>query len=234
LLCASRARTSEVELRIFEPPRFFEAAARPLADRGAGHHRSHLRHLPGRLPDERLHAMEDALGSSSIRSVRALRRLLYCGEWIESHVLHMVMLHAPDFLGVPTRSPGQAAPRAVKRGSASRRPATPSSPRWAAGRFTPSTCASAASTGRPREPSSSAPARARVGARRRDGAAPLGAGFSYPDFERDYELSSRCATPTSTRSTRDIVSSAGLDIDAATTTRTSRSSTSATRTRSTR
>ncbi len=31
--------------------------------------------------------------------LRDLRRLLYCGEWIESHVLHVYMLHAPDFLG---------------------------------------------------------------------------------------------------------------------------------------
>ena len=31
--------------------------------------------------------------------VRELRRLLYCGEWIESHTLHLYMLHAPDFLG---------------------------------------------------------------------------------------------------------------------------------------
>ena len=31
--------------------------------------------------------------------MRALRRLLYCGEWIESHVLHIYLLHAPDFLG---------------------------------------------------------------------------------------------------------------------------------------
>jgi coenzyme F420-reducing hydrogenase alpha subunit len=31
--------------------------------------------------------------------IRALRRLLYCGEWIESHALHVFMLHAPDFLG---------------------------------------------------------------------------------------------------------------------------------------
>ena len=30
-----------------------------------------------------------------------LRRLIYCGEWIESHGLHVVMLHAPDFLGFP-------------------------------------------------------------------------------------------------------------------------------------
>jgi hypothetical protein len=26
-------------------------------------------------------------------------RLIYCGEWIESHALHTYMLHAPDFLG---------------------------------------------------------------------------------------------------------------------------------------
>ncbi|HTT45346.1 MAG TPA: nickel-dependent hydrogenase large subunit, partial [Thermoplasmata archaeon] len=31
--------------------------------------------------------------------IRALRRLLYCGEWIESHPLHIYLLHAPDFLG---------------------------------------------------------------------------------------------------------------------------------------
>ncbi len=31
--------------------------------------------------------------------IRTLRRLLYCGEWIESHALHMYLLHAPDFLG---------------------------------------------------------------------------------------------------------------------------------------
>ncbi len=30
---------------------------------------------------------------------RALRRLIYCGEWIESHALHVYLLHAPDFLG---------------------------------------------------------------------------------------------------------------------------------------
>ena len=31
--------------------------------------------------------------------LRELRRLIYCGEWIESHALHVLMLHAPDFLG---------------------------------------------------------------------------------------------------------------------------------------
>jgi sulfhydrogenase subunit alpha len=46
-----------------------------------------------------VHAMEDALGVTVTEPVRDLRRLLYCGEWIESHSLHIYMLHAPDFLG---------------------------------------------------------------------------------------------------------------------------------------
>ena len=46
-----------------------------------------------------VHAIEDALGVTVDGQLRALRRLLYCGEWIESHTLHVYMLHAPDFLG---------------------------------------------------------------------------------------------------------------------------------------
>jgi coenzyme F420-reducing hydrogenase alpha subunit len=46
-----------------------------------------------------VHAMEDALGVTVSEPLRQLRRLLYCGEWIESHALHVYMLHAPDFLG---------------------------------------------------------------------------------------------------------------------------------------
>jgi coenzyme F420-reducing hydrogenase alpha subunit len=46
-----------------------------------------------------VHALERALGLGIDPAVRALRRLFYCGEWIESHALHIYMLHAPDFLG---------------------------------------------------------------------------------------------------------------------------------------
>jgi len=46
-----------------------------------------------------VHAMENACGVKVEGQLRALRRLLYCGEWIESHALHVFMLHAPDFLG---------------------------------------------------------------------------------------------------------------------------------------
>jgi coenzyme F420-reducing hydrogenase alpha subunit len=45
------------------------------------------------------HALEMAFGIEVGGPLRALRRLLYCGEWIESHVLHMFLLHLPDFLG---------------------------------------------------------------------------------------------------------------------------------------
>ncbi len=46
-----------------------------------------------------VHAIERACGVQITPEIRHLRRLLYCGEWIESHGLHMHLLHAPDFLG---------------------------------------------------------------------------------------------------------------------------------------
>jgi len=65
-----------------------------------------------------VHAVEDALGIEVNEPIRALRRLLYCGEWIQSHALHIVMLHAPDFLGYPdaitmARDHGEAVQRAL-------------------------------------------------------------------------------------------------------------------------
>jgi coenzyme F420-reducing hydrogenase alpha subunit len=45
-----------------------------------------------------VHAFEHALRIEIDPAVRALRRLLYCGEWIESHALHVYLLHLPDFL----------------------------------------------------------------------------------------------------------------------------------------
>jgi coenzyme F420-reducing hydrogenase alpha subunit len=88
------------QLRIFEPPRFFEALLR-------GRHFSEAPDITARICGicpvayqmSAIHAMENALGVQIDGAVRELRRLLYCGEWISSHVLHIVMLHAPDFLG---------------------------------------------------------------------------------------------------------------------------------------
>ena len=90
----------QAHLEIFEAPRYFE------------------RLVIGRTPDEvidivaricgicpvayqmtAVHAFEHGLGIDVDPAVRALRRLLYCGEWIESHALHVYLLHLPDFLG---------------------------------------------------------------------------------------------------------------------------------------
>ena len=64
-------------------------------------------------------AIEDACGVDDRRSRSAtLRRLLYCGEWIHSHALHIYLLHAPDFLGLSRcRQPGPRPPRRRRAGS---------------------------------------------------------------------------------------------------------------------
>jgi sulfhydrogenase subunit alpha len=88
------------ELRIFEPPRFFEALLRGRAFTEAPDITARICGIcPVAYQMSAVHAMERALGLQVDGPLRALRRLLYCGEWIESHVLHIVMLHAPDFLG---------------------------------------------------------------------------------------------------------------------------------------
>jgi len=93
----------EAHLAIFEAPRYFEAL------------------VVGRTPDEvidivaricgicpvayqmsAVHAFENLFEVEVHPQVRALRRLLYCAEWIESHALHIYLLHAPDFLGYPS------------------------------------------------------------------------------------------------------------------------------------
>ena len=96
------ARVVDAQLRIFEPPRLFEAMLRGRACTEAPDLTARICGIcPVAYQMSACHAVEDALGIRVDGALRALRRLLYCGEWIESHVLHMVMLHAPDFAGVP-------------------------------------------------------------------------------------------------------------------------------------
>ncbi len=91
---------SRVELRIFEPPRFFEAFLRGRNFTEAPDITSRICGIcPVAYQMSAVHALEAALGVTVAGPLRALRRLLYCGEWIESHTLHVFMLHAPDFLG---------------------------------------------------------------------------------------------------------------------------------------
>ena len=87
-------------LDIYEPPRFFEAM---LRGRGYTEVPDITARICGICPIayqlSACAAMEDACGVQVTEPIRALRRLIYCGEWIESHVLHIYLLHAPDFLG---------------------------------------------------------------------------------------------------------------------------------------
>ena len=93
---------TEVQLRIFEPPRFFEAFLKGRNFSEAPDLTSRICGIcPVAYQMSAVHAMEDAFGVTVTGPLRALRRLIYCGEWIESHALHVFMLHAPDFLGYP-------------------------------------------------------------------------------------------------------------------------------------
>lgn len=90
----------EVDFRIFEPPRFFEALLRGRSYDEAPDITARICGIcPVAYQMSAAHAIEDAFGVKVEGGLRALRRLIYCGEWIASHMLHVAMLHAPDFLG---------------------------------------------------------------------------------------------------------------------------------------
>ncbi|RYH10804.1 Ni/Fe hydrogenase subunit alpha [Tropicimonas sp. IMCC6043] len=93
-------RIVATEFRIFEPPRFFEAFLRGRDFREAPDITARICGIcPVAYQMSSVQAMEMALGVTVPQPIRDLRRMLYCGEWIESHILHAAMLHAPDFLG---------------------------------------------------------------------------------------------------------------------------------------
>ncbi len=95
-------KVTDVKLKIIEPPRFFEAFLRGRMYSEAPDITARICGIcPVAYQMSAVHAMEHALGVTVDGQLRELRRLLYCGEWIESHVLHVYLLHAPDFLGYP-------------------------------------------------------------------------------------------------------------------------------------
>lgn len=95
-------RVADVKLKIFEPPRFFEGFLRGRKFTEAPDITARICGIcPVAYQMSSVHAMERALGVVVDGQLRALRRLLYCGEWIESHALHVYLLHTPDFLGYP-------------------------------------------------------------------------------------------------------------------------------------
>ena len=110
----------DVKLKIFEPPRFFEALLRGRDFREAPDITSRICGIcPVAYQMSAIHAMEDLCGVRVEGALRELRRLFYCGEWISSHTLHIYMLHAPDFLGYPSAvEMAKDYPKAVERGLA--------------------------------------------------------------------------------------------------------------------
>ncbi len=99
-----RAGTVEdVQLQIYEPPRFFEAFLRGRRHTEPPDITARICGIcPVAYQMSACAAIEDACGVTVDGAIADLRRLLYCGEWIESHVLHIYLLHAPDFLGYPS------------------------------------------------------------------------------------------------------------------------------------
>jgi coenzyme F420-reducing hydrogenase alpha subunit len=99
-ITATGDRVTDVELEIYEPPRFFEGFLRgrryteppDITARVCGI-------CPVAYQMSACRAIEAACGVSVDGALADLRRLLYCGEWISSHALHIYLLHAPDFLG---------------------------------------------------------------------------------------------------------------------------------------
>jgi sulfhydrogenase subunit alpha len=93
----------DLRLEIYEPPRFFEAFL-------AGRHFSEVPDIVPRICGicpvayqmSAVHGLERLFGVEVSPGTRELRRLLYCAEWIESHMLHVHLLAAPDFLGYPS------------------------------------------------------------------------------------------------------------------------------------
>ena len=91
-----------VELGIFEPPRFFEAFLRGRQYTEPPDITARICGIcPVAYQTSAVNAIESLCGVEIPEQIRLLRRLLYFGEWIESHALHVYMLHAPDFLGAP-------------------------------------------------------------------------------------------------------------------------------------
>jgi sulfhydrogenase subunit alpha len=99
-------RVEQVQLRIYEPPRFFEAMLRGRTYLEPPDITARICGIcPVAYQLSAINAIESVCGVGTPDGIvlpdgiRQLRRLLYCGEWIESHVLHIFLLHAPDFLG---------------------------------------------------------------------------------------------------------------------------------------
>ncbi len=94
-------KVSSVQADVFEAPRFFESLLKGRHYDDAIDFTSRICGIcPVAYQMSAVHAVEKVFGIEPGPAVRALRRLLYTGEWIESHALHVYLLHGPDFFDI--------------------------------------------------------------------------------------------------------------------------------------
>ncbi|MFA7097299.1 MAG: Ni/Fe hydrogenase subunit alpha [Gammaproteobacteria bacterium] len=109
---------TDLRLRIFEPPRFFEKFLEGRTWKEVPDVTARICGIcPVAYQMSAVHAIEKIFGAAITPEIRDLRRLYYCGEWIESHALHIHLLAAPDFFGYPDAiAMAREYPTEVKRG----------------------------------------------------------------------------------------------------------------------
>lgn len=208
----------DVRLDIYEPPRFFEAFLRGRSYTEPPDITARICGIcPVAYQMSAAHALEAACGVHVGGPLRELRRLLYCGEWIESHALHIYLLHAPDFLGYPSGIHlAKDHPDTVKRGLELKklgndimvllggREIHPVNVRLGGFYRVPTRAELLALRPRILEARDAALATVR-----------LVAGFDFPDFEHDYTFASLRHPDEYPMNEGRMVTSRGLDIDVA-------------------
>ena len=113
LVKIKEGQVTDVKLKIFEPPRFFEAFLRGRKFTEAPDITARICGIcPIAYQMSACHAMEDACGVRVEGPLRALRRLIYCGEWIESHATAYLLAACPRFPRLRERHAyGERSPR---------------------------------------------------------------------------------------------------------------------------
>lgn len=111
-------KIKQLQLCIYEPPRLFEKF---LEGREYNDVIDIVARICGICPVayqmSAAHAIEDCFNVKTTPWIRAMRRVYYCGEWIESHSLHIHLLAAPDFFGYRSAiEMAKVYPQEIKRG----------------------------------------------------------------------------------------------------------------------
>ena len=208
-------RVEDVRLRIYEPPRFFEAFLRGRAYTEVPDITARICGIcPVAYQTSAMAALEDACGVAVPEPIWALRRLLYCGEWIESHALHVFFLHAPDFLGYETAFAMARDHPAIVEGALALKKAGNALLRAVGGREIHPVNVRVGGVYRAPSPAELTPAEAQLRAVRdfaRDAVA-FTAGLPFPDFAEDFHFVALRHPGRYAIERGRLVSSGGLDL----------------------